>query len=282
MNRRQFVRSAARITAGVTLIPMAAAGYGFAASTHLRIDRPKLTLPNLPGRFEGLTVAFLTDIHHGPFVSREYVAALVRTTMALDADVIVLGGDYSLRDMAFIAPCFDLLAGLSAPLGVYGVLGNHDYAHGLEETRAGLRRARVTELTDRGEWLVRGPDRLYLAGVDDYWHGRPDLAAALTGVTTADACLLVSHNPDFAETITDRRVGLVLSGHTHGGQICVPGYGAPLTPSRYGRKYARGYVEAPATQVYVSAGTGMSIIPVRANCQPEINLITLTGRPALT
>lgn len=277
MNRREFVRSAARIAAGVTLVPMAAAGYGFAAGTHLRIDRPTIALPNLPGRFEGVRVAFMTDIHHGPFVSQEYVAGLVRTTMALDPDLIVLGGDYSLRDGTFIAPCFDLLAGLAAPLGVYGVLGNHDHAHGQAATRAGMRRAKITELTNRGEWLVRGPDRLRLAGVDDLWHGRPDLATALSGVTPVDACLMVAHNPDYSETLTDRRVGLVLSGHTHGGQIRVPGYGAPVTPSRYGRKYARGYVEAPATQVYVSAGTGMSVLPVRANCQPEINLITLTA-----
>ncbi len=282
MNRRQFVRSAVRITAGATLLPIAAAGYGFAAGTHLRIDRPTLALPNLPGRFEGVSIAFLTDIHLGPFVSREYVAGLVRTTVALAADVIVLGGDYSLRDEAFIAPCFDLLAGLSAPLGVFGVLGNHDYAHGVEATRAGMRRSKVTELTNRGEWLVRGPDRLRLAGVDDYWHGRPNVAAALADAQPTDACLLVAHNPDYAETLTDQRVGLVLSGHTHGGQINVPGYGAPLTPSRYGRKYAQGYVEAPATRVYVSAGTGMSIMPVRVNCQPEINLITLTGSARLT
>ena len=87
--------------------------------------------------------------------------------------------------------------------------------------------------------------------------------------------MLVSHNPDFAETLTDRRVGLVLSGHTHGGQVVVPGYGSPVVPSRYGMKYAHGLVEAPATKVYVSAGVGMTGLPVRANCRPEITLITL-------
>ena len=275
MHRRQFMTHAGKAAAGLALAPVAAAGYGFAASTNLLIDRPTVAVPNLPGRFAGLTVAFLTDIHHGPFVSLDWVAGLVRTVMGLDPDVIVLGGDYSLRDRKFIAPCLDVLAGLDAPLGVYAVLGNHDYAHGLDATRAGLKRSRVTELTNAGVWLTRGPDRVRLAGVDDLWHGKPDLAPALAGVTRADACVLAAHNPDFAETLTDARVGLVLSGHTHGGQVAVPGYGAPVVPSRYGRKYAKGFVEAPATRVYVSSGTGMSVVPVRANCRPEVNLITL-------
>ncbi len=275
MNRRSFLQTTTRLAA-VALVP-AAAGYGFASGTHLCIDRPTLTLPNLPSRFAGLKVAFLTDIHHGPFVHLDYVAGLVRTTLALDADVILLGGDYSLRDRAYIAPCLELLGALTAPLGVYAVLGNHDHRHGLSETRAGLKRARIEELSNAGVWLRRGAARVRIGGVDDYWHGSPDLAPALADATKADACLLVSHNPDFAETITDRRVGLVLSGHTHGGQVSLPGYGAPLTPSAFGRKYAHGLAEAPATRVYTSAGTGMSIVPVRVNCRPEINLVTLAS-----
>ena len=278
MNRRTFLRSSAQLAAAA--VPIAGVGYGLASGTHLRVDRPTLALPNLTPRLAGLTVAFVTDIHHGPYVSLDYVAGIVRTTVALNPDVVILGGDYSLRDAAYIAPCLELLGALSAPLGVYAVLGNHDYRHGLAETRAGLRRARIAELTNAGVWLDRGADRLRLAGVDDLWHGAPDLTSALADTTRTDACLLVSHNPDFAETITDRRVGLVLSGHTHGGQISLPGYGAPLPPSAYGRKYAHGLAEAPMTRVYTSAGTGMSVMPLRVNCRPEIALITLVPTAA--
>jgi predicted MPP superfamily phosphohydrolase len=275
MNRRTFLKTAAAATA--VAAPLGGACYGFAESADLRIDRQSIPLPNLPAAFRGLRVAFLTDIHLGPYVSEGYVAAAVRTTVALDPDLILLGGDYSHREAKYIDPCFDLLANLSAPLGVYGVLGNHDYWHGIDETRAGMRRAKVEELTNRGVWLTRGSSRMRLCGVDDLWQGRPDVAAAVgPEVTAKDACLLLSHNPDVAETLTDRRVGLVLSGHTHGGQVVVPGYGAPLTQSRYGRKYAHGLVEAPATTVYVSAGVGMTVLPVRAFCRPEITVITLT------
>jgi predicted MPP superfamily phosphohydrolase len=117
---------------------------------------------------------------------------------------------------------------------------------------------------------------MLMAGVDDFWHGRPDLGKALDGAKPTDACVLLCHNPDFAESISDRRVGLVLSGHTHGGQLILPGYGSPVVPSRYGQKYAHGLVEAPATTVYVSRGIGMSGLPVRANCRPEITLLTLS------
>lgn len=275
MNRRHFFQSVARITTATVAVPTIGACYGFAASTNLKIDRQTLTLRNLPANFQGMTVAFVTDIHHGPFVSLDYVAGIVRTTMTLNPDLIVLGGDYSHRDSKYIAPCFDILKCLSAPLGVFGVLGNHDYMHGERLTRDGMKKANVTELTNSGVWLARHGERLRLAGVDDLWHGRPDLTKALADTRLTDACVLISHNPDFAETLTDRRVGLVLSGHTHGGQIVLPGYGAPITPSQYGQKYTHGYVEAPATQVYVSAGTGLSILPVRVNCQPEITLITL-------
>ena len=275
MHRRSFLRNALGLGAAAVAVPTVAVSYGFAEATRLHIDRQTLAVPRLPAAFRGKTVAFVTDIHHGPFVSEADVASVVRTTMALAPDVIVLGGDYSHRDGKFIAPCFELLAALTAPLGVYGVLGNHDYAHGLAETRAGMRQAGVTELTNRGVPLEVGGERLHLAGVDDLWHGRPDAEAALRGVAASDACVLVSHNPDFAETLRDSRVGLMLSGHTHGGQVVVPGYGAPLVPSRYGRKYAHGLVEAPATKVYVSAGTGLSVLPVRVGCRPEITRITL-------
>jgi predicted MPP superfamily phosphohydrolase len=274
MNRRSFFRNAAVAGAAVAL-PIAVTGVGFAESTHLRIDRQTLAIPRLPAALRGKTVAFVTDIHRGPFVSESDVANVVRTTMALAPDLIVLGGDYSHRETQFIAPCFDLLADLDAPLGVYGVLGNHDYKHGLAETKAGMRAAKVAELTNRGVALTFGGETLHLCGVDDLWHGRPDVDAALAGVRPQDGCLLVSHNPDVAQEMPDRRVGLMLSGHTHGGQVVVPGYGAPLVPSRYGRKYAHGLCQAPETQIYVSAGTGMSVLPVRLGCRPEITRITL-------
>ena len=272
MNRRTFLKAA--IAAAVP-VPVAAASYGLFEAGWLKVERPTLELPRLPAAFDGLRVAFLTDIHHGPFVSLDYVTSIVRTTLSLDPDLIVLGGDYSYKDAKYIRPCFDALARLKAPMGVYGVLGNHDYWHGLGETREGMQAAGIGELTNTGVWLERGTCRFRLGGVDDLWMGKPDAAPALEYATPDDACLLVSHNPDFAENLRDRRVGLILSGHSHGGQAVFPVAGAPFVPSRYGTKYLKGKVEAPGTTVYISRGLGTVTGPMRFGSRPELTLVTL-------
>lgn len=272
MNRRNFLRCSAGL--GVTAA-LGGACYSFFEAGWVHVDRRTITVPRLPQAYQGKTIAFLTDIHHGPYVDLQYVAAIVRTTNIMNPDMIVLGGDYSLRDRRYIAPCLDVLSSLRAPMGVYGVLGNHDYWHGLRETREGLREAGITELTNEGHWFQHRGEKLLLAGVDDLWQGEPDLGAALGEANRKDCCILVSHNPDLAESIIDSTVGLVLSGHTHGGQVAFPGFGAPWAPSKYGNKYLHGLVEAPRTQVFISRGLGVAAIPARMNSRPEINLITL-------
>lgn len=272
MNRRTFLKTA---LASTVTAPVAAASYGLCEAGWLAVDRVALPLPRLPAALDGLRVAFLTDLHHGPTTNLDYLASVVRTTLTVQPDLVVLGGDYAYRDAKYAAPCFDVLAGLRAPLGVYGVLGDHDYRTDAAATRAGMRAARMTELTNAGVWVGRGGDRFRLAGIDDLWMGRPDVPAALGDATPGDACLLVSHNPDVAETLRDHRVGLVLSGHTHGGQAALPGVGAPVVPSRYGQKYLKGRVEAPHTTVYVSRGLGTVVGPMRFGSRPELTVLTL-------
>ena len=269
MHRRNFLKLVA------CAAPVAVLGYGLAEAGDVHIERVDAPVPNLPKAFDGLRVAFLTDIHHGPYVPLTQVTAFVRTALALQPDLILLGGDYCSRNDSYIAPCLDVLASLKAPLGVFGVLGNHDYWHGVRATRTGMAKARIEELTNRGVWLKRGNDRLRLAGVDDLWCGRVDVAEALGDTKPTDACVLLSHNPDVAETLTDRRVGLMLSGHTHGGQLSYRGIANPFVPSAYGNKYARGFADAPATRVYTSRGLGVTGLPVRYNCPPELSVITL-------
>jgi predicted MPP superfamily phosphohydrolase len=272
MNRRQFLRSA---VAGAGAVAFGGACYGFFEAGWIAIDQRTLAVPRLPRSFQGTRVAFLTDIHHGPYTDLSYLQSIVRTTNILEPDLIVLGGDYSLRDAQYIAPCFEVLADLHAPMGVFGVLGNHDYWHGITETHDGFKNAKITELTNARHVFQRGGDRFTLAGVDDLWKGIPDITQALGDTPPSAACLLLSHNPDFCERLRDRRVGLVLSGHTHGGQVVFPGGVAPFVPSFYGQKYLRGVVQAPETTVFVSRGLGTAMLPVRAGSRPEINLITL-------
>ena len=270
MNRRTFLNAALATLPGAAI----GASYGLYEAGWVEVVRPTLPLPHLPRAFDGTTVAFLTDLHHGPFTSIDYVTSVVRTTLALRPDLILLGGDYSLKDKKYIAPCFHVLSGLRAPLGVFGVLGNHDYWHGVDETREGFRSAGITELTNTGAWIERGKCRFRLAGVDDLWMGRVNVEAAVGDVKSDEACLLVSHNPDVTEKLRDPRVGLILSGHTHGGQVVFPG-GAPFVPSHYGQKYLHGVCRGPVATVYVSRGLGCTSIPVRVGSRPELTLVTL-------
>jgi uncharacterized protein len=282
MNRRRFLKRAAGVAIGT---PCALGGYALVEARWCRIVRVQLPLPGLARAFSGTTVAFVSDTHHGPYVPRAYIRQVVELTNALRPDIIALGGDYVSKDPIFIAPGIHELGRLDAPLGRYAVLGNHDHWQGADETREALARSRIRDLTNDGVWIERGNSRLRVCGVDDLWAGYPDLSMALGDAAVGDATLLLSHNPDYAETIGDPRVGLVLSGHTHGGQVVLPFCGVSWAPTKYGAKYLGGLAQAPLCRVFVSRGAGTSGPPIRFACRPEIILITLTtereGAPSL-
>ena len=287
-DRRQFLQTLVRRFA----LPVVAAGAGSGAYMAWEAKRPVVNafatvLRDLPAAFDGLRVAFLSDTHHGPFVPLTYLAGVVEMTNALRPDVVLLGGDYVQRRRAaflhlgidhrrYVQPGIDVLADLRAPLGRFAVLGNHDYATDAALTRRALADAGFTDLTNAGVWLERpGGARLRVAGVDDCRKGRPRLRQALGDLRAGEACLLLTHNPDFVERVRDERVDLVLSGHTHGGQVVLPLVGAPLVPSRYGQKYRAGTVYGPRARVFVTTGVGTIGPPVRFRCPPEVALMTL-------
>jgi predicted MPP superfamily phosphohydrolase len=274
MNRRRFLRwtlgSALAGTAG-------GAVYGRAEAGSLRVVPQTIALPQLPPPFAGCRVALLTDLHHSPFNGIEFIRHAVATTNGLNPDLVALGGDFiQWGDFRYAGPYFRALRELRARWGVYAVAGNHDHVHdGAQAVRRAMHENGIIDVNNAGRRLKARGHRLRVAGVDDFQHGRQDLPAALGDATQEDPCILLSHNPDHAEKLTDRRVGLVLSGHMHGGQIVIPGLGYHCIPSRYGLKYLEGLVQAPCAQVFVSRGLGTVILPVRFRCPPEINLITL-------
>ena len=278
MNRRRFLKRAALGTVGTALMGGA---YTLLEAKWCRVTRRAVSLANLPRPFEGTTVAYLSDIHHGPYVPRSYVRDVVAMANALKPDIVALGGDYCHAGKRFIAPAIEELGRLRGRLGRFSVLGNHDHWAGLAESIAGLEEAKIPLLRNSGAWVEKGGRRLRIAGVGDLWTDRADVAAAIGDeATPGDAVVLLSHNPDVAETLRDPRVGLMLSGHTHGGQVYLPGYGAPVVPSAYGQKYLNGLVRGPACPVYIGRGVGTVTVPVRFCCRPEIVLLTLTAAPA--
>jgi predicted MPP superfamily phosphohydrolase len=274
MNRRTFLRWSLGTAVG---IPMAGAGYGLVEAAWLCVRPQEIAVPCLPPAFEGMTVAFAADFHHGIFTGLAFIQKTVSILNGLNADVIALGGDFTDNNGPYLKPCLNALAELRAPLGVYCVLGNHDHLGGPGQVHRALHDRGLHNLTNQGCWLERGADRLRLGGVDDLMYGEQDLDTAVGNIGPDEKALLLSHNPDYAETLDDPRVGLMLSGHLHGGQIGIPAVWAP-SPSLYGSKYLSGLVQAPQTQVFVTRGVGVARrVPIRIGSYREVNLLTLTS-----
>ena len=271
LTRRKFLRGLAGAAAAGAL---GAAINALRSPSRYKITAPAIRIKRLPEAFDGFTIALLTDIHHGPSVDIEYVDQIVRETNRLAPDLVLLGGDYVFHSAEYYPPCVKSLANLQAPAGVFFLLGNHDHWNRSWPLRRILRKS-AHELINEGTEIRRGNERIFLAGVDDLWTGKPRIDHFLKKLHSDAVCILGSHNPDYAELVKDERVRLILSGHTHGGQIYIPGIGAPILPSKFGQKYRAGLVTNGPTQVYVSRGLGT--IPPRARfcCPPELALIKL-------
>lgn len=241
----------------------------------ISVTQQTIEIEPLAPAFEGLKVAFLTDFHSSALTAPGFFERVVRETNRLKPDVILLGGDYVTEEPVWLEGLLPALAQLHAPLGVYGVLGNHDYYFEPNAIRRALHQIGVVDITNAGRWLTRAGSRLRIAGVGDLWEDEQNLDAALDGAHQDEVAIVLSHNPDYAMEMNDPRVRLLLAGHTHGGQICLPRVGALITNSRYGKQLASGLVDFESFQLYVSRGLGTVVVPLRYQCPPEIVLLTL-------
>ena len=242
----------------------------------LEITQNFVILRTLPAAFDGLRVAQLSDIHHGLFLPLPAVERAVEAANALGADLIALTGDFVTFSPDYVRPMARALSRLRAPMGVFAVLGNHDYRAGADLVARELRRAGINVLRNTHTALKRGSDRLWLVGVDDLWYNC-DLKRALRGVPRGAPTVLLSHNPAIIGQAARLGLDLVLSGHTHGGQIRLPVLGSVYRR----RRYTIGWDRLHDTQIYVCRGLGKSIVPIRIGCPPEIALLQLLhGRKA--
>jgi predicted MPP superfamily phosphohydrolase len=240
----------------------------------LGITSQRIWLSYLPEEFRGFRILHLTDIHHSLFVPLDQVAAVVELSNRLKPDLVALTGDFVTYSRSSIEPVADILGGLRARSGVVAVLGNHDFRVGADAVEGALRRRRIQVLRNRHRSLQRRGSTLYLAGVDDYGYGA-DLGRAMCGIPGDAPTILLAHNPRMVTAAACRGIALVLSGHTHGGQVNLPLLGTVYGRSPEQMRYKMGWDRLGGTQIYVSRGIGTIVLPVRWRCPAEVPLLEL-------
>jgi uncharacterized protein len=248
----------------------------FAEPHLLSVERHEVHLRRLPRALDGLRVVQLSDIHNGPFTGPGQIERAVCEANRLDPDVVALTGDYVSHGREYAAPCAEMLGRLRARCGVFAVLGNHDHWVDAPLITDLFRAEGIRVLVNEGmrfEHPERPGSNFWLAGVDDTMTGQEDLPLALAGARADELKLLLAHNPLVLRRAAREGVDLVLSGHTHGGQVTW----RPET-SRSGRprrRLLRGLGRQGGTQIYVSRGLGTVVLPVRYSCPPEVTLLEL-------
>ncbi|MCZ6709490.1 MAG: metallophosphoesterase family protein [Gammaproteobacteria bacterium] len=238
----------------------------------IRLVDHQVSLPHLPSSFVGMRILHLTDLHID--MSPEIAEAIIERVRGIDYDLCVLTGDYRFRSSGDIEACIHCMARLRASLKepVYAVLGNHDSIRMLPKLEA----VDIRVLMNEHAQIRRGSDVLYLAGIDDvHFFGAGNIPRAMTGIPSEAVSILLSHTPEVYQEAADADVDLLLCGHTHGGQICLPGGFAMTLDARIPRRMGRGHWQFQQMIGYTSPGAGSSVVDARLNCPPEVTVHTL-------
>jgi predicted MPP superfamily phosphohydrolase len=277
--KAERLRPAAALAAAAALI--AAVLRALSEARRLAVRRRRLRLPGWPAGLDGLRLAVLSDLHAGAgHMGEDRLRAIVAATNRAQPHVVVLLGDFvdanaAPEEHGEARAVAGLLAGLRAPLGVFGLLGNHDRARHGPQTVAELERAGITVLENRA--LRAGG--LWLAGISDAASAHPEPERALAGVPDAAPVVAITHSPDVFPMVP-KRVALTLAGHTHAGQLNIPLLRRRLIPSRFGDRYRSGLIEEGGRRLFVHPGIGTSRIPVRLRATPEVTILELRRGPA--
>ncbi|MGE5373755.1 MAG: metallophosphoesterase [Bacteroidota bacterium] len=276
MNRREFMKVGSLFAAGGLLAKVGQIEINDETNTPV-LERVEIPVRNLHPALDGFTIVQLSDIHLQPFTKPDLVRRAVEMSNELRPDLVVLTGDYVWRDQDAAFELAPILAGLNARHGVYSVLGNHDLWLDAETTVRAFEEASLPMLVNQGVEIHQGKGAFYLAGMDDGWSGRPDLALSIEKAPAGVPIVLLLHEPDLvSETSRNPRIALQLSGHTHGGQVLIPGRPPIFTPI-LGKIYSQGLFKVNDTWLYTNRGLGVISVPLRFNCPPEVTLLTLTS-----
>ncbi|HJZ82861.1 MAG TPA: metallophosphoesterase [Pyrinomonadaceae bacterium] len=237
------------------------------------IERQEIYLRRLPTALSGLRIVHLSDFHYGPLVDPRHLERAIDIANNLKPDLIALTGDYISQERSYAAPCATLVGQLRARHGVFAVLGNHDHWTDATLITDLFRAEGIRVLLNEGLRVDINGEAFWLAGVDDTMVGLEDLSLALAGARDSELKLLLAHNPVILRRAWRAGVDLVLSGHTHGGQVILrPEKNRSGRPRR---RLLRGLGRRGSTQIYVTRGLGTVVLPIRYGCPPEVSVLEL-------
>ena len=265
-----------------TALAAAAGAYALVEPARLKVRREEITSERWPEALDGLRIGAVSDLHAGaPHVDERKLDRVVDRLNDEKPDLIALLGDYSDPTVRGggkpVAPerVAERLAGLNNQLGIFAVLGNHDWVHYGSRVPRALRHAGIEVLENDAVAIEHNGAVLWVAGLADSSQRRPDATAALAMVPSGQALIALTHDPDLFPQVRDRAT-LTLAGHTHGGQLSIPLVRRRIAPTRGG--YVQGLIEEAGGYLYVSRGVGTAWLPIRLNAPPEVALLTLRAR----
>ena len=271
LTRRSLLHKGAFAAVGSALLGRS----GWLEATELPLLRGvSLFHPELPRAFDGLRIAQVADVHAGIFMPPERLSRVRSLVESLQADLVVFTGDQLDRRDVDAEIFVHGFAGIRAPLGVFGILGNHDYLAGADLATGALAAVGITPLVNQAVVIQRGRARLLIAGVDDLdaiGGTGPDFSVLRSD--SAEIRLLLCHQPNGWHAGRLAGADITLSGHTHGGQIAFPSLGVNL--ARLGTPFIAGPYRRGEALLYVSRGVGVGAVPLRLGSPPEVDLITL-------
>jgi uncharacterized protein len=259
---------------------------------HPELVKIEMALPRLPEAFDGFTIAQLSDFHYDEVFSIHPIRRAIDLVNRVQPDLVALTGDFAtvsaftvgndLQGAKAAEPCANLLSQLRSRLGSLAVLGNHDIGTDPAFVTEALRTHGIPVLRNQSQAVEQNGERIWVCGLDSM-DRRPDIERALIGIPADELVVLLVHEPDFADEAARYPVDLQLSGHSHGGQVWLPGIGAPWLPP-FARKYPRGRYTVGTLPLYTNVGLGTIRLPIRLNCTPEVTLFTVraskTNKPS--
>jgi hypothetical protein len=281
LTRRKFFQRATAF-AGAAVAMAAGADALLIEPKSVVAERIDIKLDRLPKEFHDFRIAQISDIHFGPYMGEAGVERALHLAESFHPNLLILTGDFvshpfrkpnGAEGASYAIPCADVLVQMQNVPKI-AVLGNHDHWNNPDIVEAALQGRHIEVLRNRSLSIVRGQSRIWIAGVDDVFVGAANMPQTLQIIPPTEATILLAHEPDYADYASRFPVDLQFSGHSHGGQIRIPGIGAPILPA-LGQKYPIGLNHVGSLQVYTNRGLGVINPPFRFFCPPEVTFVTL-------